>query len=120
MGHPIRYYRAVTKFVANVFKENPRADMSTEPKRMPSTAKVMDNFRKAVVKRWHSKKKRVSLNTYLIRTNACFNCVMRYRNRCSHPDCGCVLSKKCWWASERCPHDNPRWIEDRSDDESGV
>lgn len=113
MAHPITYYRAITRRFTQIFNEHPRSDIKAEPKKLPPTPVVINNFRKAVTKRLFTLgKRRTSLDVYLQRMEKCFNCIHREKARCSHPDCGCILPYKGWWATERCPAKNPRWIED--------
>ena len=119
MTHPIKYYRGLSRRVAKLFKEHPRADMSQPPRRLPPMTQQIQNFKKAVMKRLWSTKPRTSIATFMDRVSKCFNCVHREGDACSHPDCGCVLSKKCWWATERCPAEKPRWLED-TDEGNGV
>jgi len=111
MPHPIKAYKLVTWRVNKFFENNPQADMSRSPRKLPSFPKVVDNFRKAVIKDIKGGRKRVTLEEYFARITECTNCVMRQKKRCSHSDCGCWLAKKCWWANEKCPADEPRWTE---------
>jgi hypothetical protein len=111
MGHPVKKYRMVTWRVNQFFDNNPRADMSQPPRDLPPFPKVLDNFRKAIIKDIKGGRKRVELEEYLARITECTNCIMREGKRCTDQDCGCVLAKKCWWATEKCPADEPRWTE---------
>jgi hypothetical protein len=45
--------------------------------------------------------KNVSLDEYKKRLNICNACKFRSGKRCLK--CGCYLSKKAWWKSEKCP-----------------
>ena len=80
-----------------------------EQRVLPSLLRLFYNYLKAKYRDWKNNGKRVSLECYIQRLDICKQCA-DYRNedRCTHPDCGCFLSKKAWYASERCPNDN-KW-----------
>ncbi len=70
---------------------------------LPSTLKMAGNFAKAIVKHVGDGMKKVDLSTYQRRLDACNECDMRVKTRCTHESCGCFIDKKGWWASEECP-----------------
>ena len=82
-----------------------------EQRRLPSLLRLLYNYLKAKYKDWKNKGKRVTFEHYLYRLEKCKKCT-DYKNedRCTHPDCGCFLSIKAWYVSERCPDDN-KWGE---------
>lgn len=65
--------------------------------------RLVYNFVKAVIRDLFNKRKRVTAYIYIDRLNICALCVYRAGDRCTHINCGCYLSKKAWWASEKCP-----------------
>ena len=71
--------------------------------RLPPTLKLAANFAKAVVKHAMDGFTKVPPEEYARRLSVCNECSLRMTNRCTHPDCGCYLDKKAWWASESCP-----------------
>ena len=72
--------------------------------KLPLGRKV-GNFIKAASRHVADGMKKVSLEAYKARLAVCNKCDWRAGGTCTHTDCGCVLSKKCWWASESCPED---------------
>lgn len=86
---------------------NPRVDFTKPAKSLPPTHKVFFNFLFAYIKHLINRKRLVSKEVYGDRIFRCINCVMRIKTRCVI--CGCYVQKKAWWASEGCPHENPRW-----------
>jgi hypothetical protein len=83
--------------------------------RLPPTFKLAQNFTKALVKHAADGFAKVTLEQLKARLEVCNSCGLRIKNRCSHPDCGCFLDKKAWWASEDCP--DKKWP---NLDENGV
>lgn len=86
---------------------NPRVDFSQSPKPSPPSYKIFFNFLFAYIKHLINRKRLVSKEVYGNRIFQCINCVMRIKTRCVV--CGCYVQTKAWWASEKCPHKNPRW-----------
>ena len=73
-------------------------------KSKPSSVRLAKNFGRAIINHIKDGLTKVSLQLYQKRLNTCNNCEEFYHEgRCLHPDCGCFLSKKAWWASENCP-----------------
>jgi hypothetical protein len=90
-------------------------DLSTggagEQRSLPSLLRLLYNYVVARYNDWKNKGKRVTLDHYQYRLEQCKKCTdYRSEDRCTHPDCGCFLSIKAWYASERCPHNN-QWGE---------
>jgi hypothetical protein len=61
------------------------------------------NFAKAVVKHAKDGFKKVDVDTYAARLRECASCELQKNGICTHEDCGCILTRKAWWASESCP-----------------
>jgi len=81
-----------------------------EQRKLPSLLRLFYNYLKAKYRDWKNKGKRVTLECYIQRLDICKQCGdYRSEDRCTHPDCGCFLSEKAWYASERCPNDN-KWV----------
>lgn len=86
-----------------------REDQHREAAKLPPGRRV-GNLLKAAARHIADGMKKVSLAEYQERLNICNGCTpdkggWRVKGVCTHTDCGCVLSKKCWWASEPCPED---------------
>jgi len=75
----------------------------SEDKKLPDKGQMVMNFIKAVAKHVADGMRKLTLDQYVERLNVCNTCDLRSGNRCTHPDCGCYLDKKAWWASEECP-----------------
>tara|TARA_R110000824_G_scaffold23260_8_gene83776 strand:+ start:1033 stop:1281 length:249 start_codon:yes stop_codon:yes gene_type:complete len=72
-----------------------------DEKKGPGKLKKAKNFGKAVVKHVAGGCKRVSLGKYAERLSICNKCEYKKEDECIK--CGCILSKKAWWATEDCP-----------------
>ena len=72
-------------------------------KQLPPTLQLAKNFSKAITKHIVNGLKNVSPQQYKERLDICNGCALMENGRCTHPDCGCFLDKKAWWASENCP-----------------
>lgn len=59
------------------------------------------NFTIAIIKHSLNGFRNVDLDTYIKRIDVCNKCEHRNKNICSI--CGCYISKKAWWESEKCP-----------------
>ena len=59
------------------------------------------NFSIACIRRFSTGMKNVSETEYIERITTCNNCDYRKDDECLK--CGCIISKKAWWASEDCP-----------------
>jgi hypothetical protein len=103
--------RKATMAARGQFTAQPRADINAQPKKLPSNMTMAKNLGKAVVKDIANKRKRVTMAEYTDRLAICNSCNMREGDRCTHPGCGCSLSAKAWWDSERCPLPENKWKE---------
>lgn len=75
---------------------------SGSSKKLPSIVVMGGNLVKAVAKDVVNLRKRVDSEIYQKRINQCNVCDMRNGDRCTSPKCGCFISTKAWWESERC------------------
>jgi hypothetical protein len=69
----------------------------------PGILKKMWNFGKALKNHVSDGIRTVSNEVYEKRLSECDNCVYREENRCLHSSCGCTLTHKAKWNSEKCP-----------------
>ena len=74
-----------------------------DPGNGPSLFRRLGNLSKAVVKHVSSGMKQVTPEQYKERLTVCSNCTFHNNAICAHANCGCFLSKKAWWESEKCP-----------------
>jgi hypothetical protein len=74
-----------------------------------SLARRALNFGKALLRHTADQLRQMDAATYDARLAICRQCSSCDTERmvCQQPACGCALSVKAWWASERCPLD--RW-----------
>ena len=61
------------------------------------------NFSKALKSHVSDGARTVSDEVYEKRLLECDQCVYREGNRCLHASCGCNLTQKAKWNSEKCP-----------------
>lgn len=69
----------------------------------PSLAQKGWNFTKAVGNHIADGFKHVTTEELQARLKICDTCEMRDGDRCNSMNCGCILSIKAKWKSERCP-----------------
>ena len=69
----------------------------------PGIFKKVGNLGKAVTKHIANGMKQVPEEEYKKRLIVCSKCEFHKDMRCQHVSCGCFLSKKAWWESEKCP-----------------
>tara|TARA_Y100000310_G_scaffold302473_1_gene339840 strand:- start:197 stop:628 length:432 start_codon:yes stop_codon:yes gene_type:complete len=70
---------------------------------LPQKGTMALNFIKAVSRHIVDGGRKVSKKIFKKRLEECDKCVFHKKNRCSHMQCGCVLTKKARWKSEDCP-----------------
>jgi len=80
----------------------------------PGLAQKALNLARAAIRHAAAGLPRVDEATYRARLAACAACEMNYGTaehpKCRHPDCGCRMTVKCWWAEQKCPHPGgSRW-----------
>ncbi len=78
-----------------------------EPKKMPSVFKQAANLAKSTFNHVASGAHRAPDHVYKSRLEICNSCDKLHKSRCS--ECGCFVSMKASWASEKCPLE--KWTE---------
>lgn len=76
---------------------------SQEQPSLPPTITMAKNVVAALAKHVAGGMKKVTLPQFKERIATCNTCPLRLKNRCTHPDCGCFIDVKAWWATEDCP-----------------
>ena len=69
----------------------------------PGIVKLAGNFAKAVANHLKDGGRKVSQEELQERLEQCNNCQFLVKNRCRHMKCGCFITKKAKWRSEKCP-----------------
>ena len=78
-----------------------------EPQKMPSVFKQVANFAKSTFNHVASGAHKVPDHVYKSRLEICNSCDKLHKSKCS--ECGCFVSMKASWASEKCPLE--KWME---------
>lgn len=69
----------------------------------PNALKRAANFASAITRHAKDGFADVSLEEYTTRLQKCNKCDLQKNGICQHENCGCILSRKAWWRSEKCP-----------------
>jgi hypothetical protein len=74
-------------------------------RRRPRLIRKISNLAKATIKHINDNMTIVTTDQYEERISICSDCSLREKDECTHPSCGCVISRKAWWRSEDCPEE---------------